>query len=61
MLVPVVHALVPEAETTDASEELLPNEYNTNERLIVPAPLLVALKPMDMAMSISDKFICAGK
>ena len=48
-----VQALVPDALHTVASDELFPNEYIAIDRLIVPAPLLVALNAILMAASIS--------
>lgn len=61
MLVPVVHALEPEALTSVASNVLLPKEYRANDRLIDPAPSLVAGNAMANAMSTSDNAIGAAR
>lgn len=60
MLVPVVHALEPEALTSVASDVLLPKEYRANDRLIDPAPWLVAGNAMANAMSTSDSAMGAA-
>ena len=57
----MLHALEPEALTSVANDVRLPNEYRANERLIDPAPWLVAGKAMAMAISTSDNAIGAAK